>query len=437
MSAKVSVLGLGYLGATQAIVLAEMGHLVVGVDTDESKVRALQRGELHFYEPGLQEMLEKSLASGRLTFRCSYDQELEEVDVHFICVGTPTLTTEGEVDLSAVHSAGLSLAPFIKHGAVIVGRSTVPPGTAAQLKRILTSAISVAFYLAWNPEFLSEGSAIEDSLSPSRIVVGVDDEESLRMLRGIYEPQIKAGIPFIAVDVPTSELVKVASNSFLALKISYINGVAEIAERVGASTTALAKALGLDPRIGSRFLQNGLGFGGGCLPKDLLGFANTARELEATGLAKLLDATSEINTGKISRTISLATKKLGDLANRKVAVLGIAFKPDTDDSRESPGLKLAEELIALGCSIKIHDPVVRSTGLKSLDDCLTTDLHDTVDSAELVIVATGWKEYNSFSPKSKRASLTRLVIDGRSVINVEAWAGAGWNVIKLGEGSQL
>lgn len=433
-----SVLGLGYLGATQAIVLAEQGHTVLGIDPDPKRVALLQEGHLPFFEPGLKDLLEAARANGRLSFSTEYDERLSSIDVHLLCVGTPAGSADGEVDLSAVFSAGLSLGAFLKENSVVVGRSTVPVGTAEKFKRVLSDASQgITFSLAWNPEFLSEGTALADSLKPDRIVVGAEDDRAVSILRTLYEDQIASGVPFLVMDIATSELVKVASNSFLAMKISYINGVAEVAEKSGASTAKIAEAMGLDPRIGKRFIQNGLGFGGGCLPKDLLGFTRTAEKLQATGLTKLLSAAVEINAQRISAVIEIAKEKMGDLEGRNISVLGIAFKPNTDDSRESAGRYLAMEFSRLGANVSVHDPIASKFSAQDIGVEITSDLGSALASAELVVVATEWPEYAKLYLDSSSSFPERFVIDGRSVIESSAWIDAGWSVIKLGEGQKL
>jgi UDPglucose 6-dehydrogenase len=435
VSLKISVLGLGYLGATQAIVLAEMGHRVLGLDRDARKITSLREGKLPFYEPELENLLHRALSTGRLTFETDYNTRLSGIDVHFVCVGTPPLDSLGRVDLSYVFEAGTRLAKFLGEGSVVVGRSTVPVGTAARLRERISKLTDVSYSLAWNPEFLSEGTAVKDSMRPDRIVVGTDSEDAIVRLREVYKPQIAAGVPFLVMDIPTAELVKVASNSFLALKISYINGVAEIAEKSGASTMKLAEAMGLDPRIGKRFLQNGLGFGGGCLPKDLAGFTQTAKTLGVLGLSQLLAAATQINEDKISGTLKIALEKFGSLKDRNVAILGIAFKPNTDDSRESPGLKLVRGFARLGASVSIHDPVVQSNSASEAGIEVMRDLSKVINRSEIVVTATDWPEYRIFNPPILQTGARGLVIDGRSIIDGALWHEAGWEVVKLGEGT--
>lgn len=435
MSFKTSVIGLGYLGTTQAVILAKMGHSVIGIDTDKAKVESLSSGKLTFFEPGLAEMLGEMLSSGRLRFVASYPEELREVDIHFLCVGTPREENSDEVDLSAIIDSATALAKFLSPDALVLGRSTVPVGTAEKVRRLLSEETGSKQKVAWNPEFLSEGTAIRDSLKPERIVIGVDDKESETILRQLYKPLTDSGVPLLAMDTRTSELVKVASNSFLATKVSFINGVASVAESVGASTTLLAEAMGLDPRIGSQFLRNGLGFGGGCLPKDVAGFQMQAQKAGASEFASLLQSVSNINRSRVQQTLKLAETLIPELSGKSVAILGASFKPNTDDTRESPGLTVARELFKIGALVAVHDPVVKlDNSLEGL--VVSSELDLVIKEADLVIIATDWPTYKELDPfvlgKTVRS---KYLIDGRGVIDIPGWQAAGWTVLALGEGT--
>jgi UDPglucose 6-dehydrogenase len=439
VSFKTSVVGLGYLGATQAIILAKQGHSVIGVDNDSAKVESLASGKLPFFEPGLSDLLREMLATGRLSFTDKYGPELSQVDIHFLCVGTPSLANSEEVDLSAVLESTASIAKFAKIGSLIVGRSTVPAGTADRLKKVASDAAGFDLKIAWNPEFLSEGTAVRDSLEPDRVVIGVDDAESEQLLRELYKPLTDAGAPLIAMDTRSAELVKVAANSFLALKISFINGVASVAEKVGASSQDIALALGLDKRIGTGFLRNGVGFGGGCLPKDIAGFHAQAVSVGSDDFAGLLSSAIDVNRDRREAVVLLAKDLLGDLKGKKIAILGAAFKPNTDDTRDSPGLTIAVELSRQGSKVVIHDPVVDKLPEKAefhpLE--LTKDLIVAMSGADLVIIATDWPEYKGLDPASLSGFVkARNLIDGRSVIQQKKWQEAEWNVVILGEGTR-
>jgi UDPglucose 6-dehydrogenase len=436
MTIKVSVIGLGYLGATQAIVLAKMGHSVIGIDTDKSKVESLMSGRVPFFEPGLQEMLIEMLGTGRLEFYSEYPEKLKDVVVHFLCVGTPQKVGSNEVDLSAVLGSTRELAKRLGPDSLVVGRSTVPIGTAEKVRQILDEASKMGSVVrvAWNPEFLSEGTAIADSLTPDRIVVGVNDKWSEDRLREIYRPIVSMGIPFLVMDVRTSELVKVAANSFLATKISFINGVASVAEKTGASTSLLAEAIGLDARIGSRFLKNGLGFGGGCLPKDIAGFQFQAKEVGASSFADFLNSVSLINAGRVDELVEMARRLIGGITGKRIAVLGAAFKPNTDDLRSSPSVRLAKRFSAEGAEVLIHDPIVKSLP-GSNDLKIVEALNDVFQEVDLVVLATDWQEYKNLSPEYVGEMVARKnFIDGRGLIDKQLWTSSGWSVLTLGEG---
>jgi UDPglucose 6-dehydrogenase len=438
VSFKTSVVGLGYLGATQAIILAKQGHYVIGIDTDSAKVQSLAAGKLPFFEPGLSELLDEVLATGRLRFTSSYGEDLRDIDIHFLCVGTPSVANSEEVDLSAVLESTSLLAKYARADSVLVGRSTVPAGTAERLRKTASEIAGFEVKLDWNPEFLSEGTAIRDSLEPDRIVIGVDDTESENILRQLYKPLTDAGAPLIVMDTRSAELVKVAANSFLALKISFINGVASVAEKVGASSQDISLALGLDKRIGSSFLRNGVGFGGGCLPKDIAGFYAQALSVGSKDFAGLLGSAIEVNKTRRSKVVELAKEMLGDLSAKKIAVLGAAFKPNTDDTRDSPGITIASALSKVGSTVVVHDPVVSSLPQTSEFEkmILTKDVNEAISQVDLVIFATDWPEYKNLDPALIGGRVkAQNVIDGRSIIQPGKWKEAGWRVLTLGEGN--
>jgi UDPglucose 6-dehydrogenase len=317
MTHVLSVVGLGYLGTTHAACMSSLGYTVIGIDTDENKVAQLSRGELPFYEPGLEELLKSQLQSGRLTFSTDYSL-VEMADVHFVCVGTPQQTQGFAADMTYVYAAIASLVPHLKSGSLVVGKSTVPVGTA----QVLASQLPTNAELAWNPEFLREGFAIEDTLRPNRLVVGVTSDRAENILREVYAPMLEIGTPWIRADLPTAELVKVAANSFLATKISFINAMAEVCEAAGADVTVLAHAIGYDPRIGNKFLEAGIGFGGGCLPKDIRAFMARAEELGVKAAVEFLREIDAINLRARQRVIDVVRSKLlDDLTQFKIAVL--------------------------------------------------------------------------------------------------------------------
>ena len=433
MSIKLSVIGTGYLGATHAACMASMGFDVIGVDVDSSKIALLSHGEIPFYEPGLDTLLAEQVKSGRLTFSTDFSL-LADCDVHFICVGTPQVKDGIAADLKYVNAALETIAPIAKSGSLIVGKSTVPVGTAARLRARLQE-VNPDVDLAWNPEFLREGFAVKDTLHPNRLVVGVVNDAAEIKLKEVYSQNIEEGVPWIRADLPTSELVKVAANSFLATKISFINAMAEICEAAGGDVTVLAKAIGYDPRIGNRFLQAGIGFGGGCLPKDIRAFMARADELGATQALEFLREIDAINLRARQRVIDVVRQEIGEnLSGKRIAVLGAAFKPDSDDVRDSPALDIAVQIHAAGAAVKIHDPKAIEPARKrfpALDFASTID--DCVKDADLVLHLTEWKIYREIDPVALKSKVSgAIIIDGRNALDRDLWIKAGWNFRALG-----
>ena len=433
MALKISVIGTGYLGATHAACISSLGFEVIGIDTDPSKVELLQQGKVPFFEPDLEELLAKEIASGRLTFSTSFDA-IKDADVHFICVGTPQVKDGLAADMTYVNGALEALAPVIKAGSLVVGKSTVPVGTAARLRARLLE-LNPGADLAWNPEFLREGFAVDDTLNPNRLVVGVTNDRAEAILKEVYAKNLENGTPWVRADLPTSELVKVAANSFLATKISFINAMAEICEAAGGDVTVLAKAIGYDPRIGSRFLQAGIGFGGGCLPKDIRAFMARAEELGAKQALEFLREVDSINLRARQRVIDLVRKDLSeDLVGKKVAVLGAAFKPDSDDVRDSPALDIAVQIHAAGASVVVHDPKAAGPASKRFPALtFTEDIEECLRDAEIVLHLTEWKMYRELDPRVIKTLVKRaILIDGRNALDRSAWQAAGWRVRALG-----
>jgi len=433
MKLKVSVIGTGYLGATHAACMSSLGFEVIGVDVDAAKIELLTAGRVPFYEPGLEDLLQKEIASGRLTFTTDL-RAIADVDVHFICVGTPQQPNSLAADLTYVDAALDAVAANSKPGSLVVGKSTVPVGTAARLRERLLK-INPKADLAWNPEFLREGFAVEDTLHPNRLVVGVTNDAAENKLKEIYASNLAENTPWVRADLPTSELVKVAANSFLATKISFINAMAEVCEAAGGDVTVLAKAIGYDPRIGSRFLQAGIGFGGGCLPKDIRAFMARAGELGADQALEFLREIDSINLRARQRVIELVRKDLSDnLAGKKIAVLGAAFKPDSDDVRDSPALDIAAQIAAAGAVVTIHDPKAIAPAKKRFPALgFSEDIEGALKGAELVLHLTEWKVYRELDP-AKMAKLVAnpIMIDGRNALDREAWIAAGWKFRALG-----
>ena len=433
MALKLSVIGTGYLGATHAACMASLGFEVIGFDTEASKIALLSKGKVPFYEPELEELLSDQIKSGRLTFTNNV-ADLANADVHFICVGTPQIKNGNAADLTYVNSALESIAKYIKPGGLVVGKSTVPVGTATKLRNRLLE-LNPKADLAWNPEFLREGFAVEDTLRPNRLVVGVVKDSAEEILKEVYATNLKDKTPWVRADLPTAELVKVAANSFLATKISFINAMAEICEAAGGDVTVLAKAIGYDPRIGSRFLQAGIGFGGGCLPKDIRAFMARAEELGASQAVEFLKEIDAINLRARQRIIELVRKDLSDdLQSKKVAILGAAFKPDSDDVRDSPALDIAAQIQAAGATVTVHDPKAIANAQKRFPALnFANDVNTTLKDAEIVLHLTEWKIYREIDPtKVKSIVKNPIVIDGRNALDRELWQSAGWKFRALG-----
>jgi UDPglucose 6-dehydrogenase len=413
--------------------MASLGFEVIGFDIEASKIDLLSKGKVPFYEPELEELLSEQIKSGRLTFTNNI-ADLAEADVHFICVGTPQVKNGNAADLTYVNSALESSAKFVKPGGLVVGKSTVPVGTATKLRKRLLE-LNPKADLAWNPEFLREGFAVEDTLRPNRLVVGVVNDSAEQILKEVYANNLKEKTPWVRADLPTSELVKVAANSFLATKISFINAMAEICEAAGGDVTVLAKAIGYDPRIGSRFLQAGIGFGGGCLPKDIRAFMARAEELGASQAVEFLKEIDAINLRARQRIIELVRKDLADdLRGKKVAILGAAFKPDSDDVRDSPALDIAAQIQAAGAVVTVHDPKAIANAQKRFPALnFADDVNATLKDSEIVLHLTEWKIYREIDPvKVKSIVKNPIIIDGRNALDRDLWQSAGWKFRALG-----
>ncbi|MEE1618747.1 UDP-glucose dehydrogenase family protein [Brachybacterium sp. J153] len=441
---KISVLGVGYLGAVHAASMAEIGHEVIGLDIDAARIAALAAGDAPFHEPGFPELLRRGLDSGRLRFTTDY-AELAEVDVHFLGLGTPQRADGFGADLTAVHAAVDALAAVLpaRDGAptLVVGKSTVPAGTARDLATRLSALPGVS--LLWNPEFLREGFAVQDTLAPDRLVYGVADPGTdaaaaeVALLDAVYAPILAAGMPRLVMGYEAAELVKVSANAFLATKISFINAISELCEATGADVTDVARAIGLDDRIGPKFLRAGVGFGGGCLPKDIRAFIASAEDLgvgPALGFLREVDA---VNQRRRVRMVEIAREMLGSLAGRRITVLGAAFKPDSDDVRDSPALEVASRLLAAGAQVTITDPEALANATRRVEGLIAEpDTAQALRGAELVLLLTEWREYRDLEPsEAARLVAAPRIIDGRTVLDLPAWRAAGWDVRALGRGT--
>ena len=433
---RVTVIGIGYLGLTHAVCLADLGHEVLAVDVDAEKIAKAGRGEVPFFEPGLEPLLRKNLDSGRLRFTMSFAEIGEFGDIHFLCVGTPE-GESGQADLSSVYAAADALAPHLASPCLIVGKSTVPAGTARQVMNRMRAIAPAGGQvdMAWNPEFLREGFAVQDSLAPDRIVLGVVSDRAEARLRHVYRAPLEAGTPLLVMDLETAELVKVAANAFLATKISFINAMAEICEEAGADVIPLAEALGYDVRIGRRFLSPGLGYGGGCLPKDIRGFRATAADLGVSSLVSLLTTVDEINLGRRDRVVALARQTAGgSVAGSRVAVLGVAFKPNSDDVRDSPSLAICDRLVAEGAIVSVHDPVAMPSAARKRPTLrYAPSVFEAAEGADLILHLTEWSDYRAIDPAALAAVVAhRVIIDARCCLDANLWSTAGWTVHVLG-----
>ena len=439
MTLRISVIGIGYLGAVHAASMAELGHEVIGLDVDRDRVAALQAGHAPFHEPGFDELLQRGLDSGRLRFTSDY-AELADADVHFLGLGTPQLADGMGADLGHLRSAIASLTEVLpaRGGAptLVVGKSTVPAGTSRELAATLEQVDGAR--LMWNPEFLREGFAVQDTLVPDRLVYGVpsgdEQDERVAMLDAVYAPILERGVTRLVMGYEAAELVKVSANAFLATKISFINAVAEMCEATGADVTDVSRALGMDDRIGAKFLRAGLGFGGGCLPKDIRAFLASAEDHgvgDALGFLREVDA---VNGRRRTRMVALAEETLGGLEGRRITVLGAAFKPDSDDVRDSPALEVASRLRAAGALVTVTDPEALRTAQRSIPGlCTVPDTQDALRDAELVLLLTEWREYRDLDPVATADLVASpRIIDGRAVLNPQAWREAGWEFRALG-----
>jgi len=437
---RLTVIGCGYLGATHAACMAELGFEVLGVDVDVERVKSLSAGRLPFFEPGLAELLSAQVESGRLRFTTSYAEAADFGDVHFVCVSTPQRAGDFAADVSRLDAVVTDLAPLLDRPCVVVGKSTVPVGTAERMRQRLRQLAPAgdAVALAWNPEFLREGHAIDDTVAPDRLVLGLaggDDPTTEQTLRAVYTGPIAAGSPVVVCDLATAELVKVAANAFLATKVSFINAMAELCEAAGADVTRLAEAIGHDERIGRRFLNAGLGFGGGCLPKDIRAFMARAGELGAGDALTFLREVDAINQRRRARVVDLA----GELLDRpwpgaRIAVLGAAFKPHSDDIRDSPALNVAGRMHLLGAHVTVHDPKAMPNARRTWPTLAYADtIDDACAGAHLVLLATEWPQFRELDPAALATLVdTPALVDARNCLDPTRWRAAGWTYRALG-----
>ncbi|MFF8847744.1 UDP-glucose dehydrogenase family protein [Streptomyces sp. NPDC015127] len=441
MALKITVIGTGYLGATHAAAMAELGFEVLGLDVVPEKIELLASGRVPMYEPGLEELLRRHVAgiegsSGRLAFTTSWEEAGAFGDVHFVCVNTPQKHGEYACDMSFVDAAFASLAPHLHGPALVVGKSTVPVGSAERLAALLEERAPGEVELAWNPEFLREGFAVADTLHPDRIVVGVRSEAAEKLLREVYATPIAEGSPFVVTDFPTAELVKTAANSFLATKISFINAMAEVCEAAGGDVAKLAEAIGHDERIGAKFLRAGVGFGGGCLPKDIRAFMARAGELGADQALTFLREVDSINMRRRGHMVELARDAVGGTSflGKRVAVLGATFKPDSDDVRDSPALNVAGQIHLQGGQVTVYDPKGMDNARRLFPTLGYADSAlEAVRGADVVLHLTEWHEFRTLDPNELARAVTHpIILDGRNALDPDQWRDAGWTYRAMG-----
>ena len=433
---RVTVIGCGYLGTTHAAGMAELGYEVVGVEIDSARVEELSAGRAPFYEPGLEELLSRHVAAGNLRFTTSYEEAGSFGDVHFLCLGTPQQAHGLGADLSQIEGAVRAIAPYLRRDALVVGKSTVPVGTAQRLLAMLEEhkAESASPRLAWNPEFLREGFAVKDTLQPDRLVFGVTEPSAEATLREVYAKVLADGTPCVVTDLATAEMVKVSANAFLATKISFINAIAEMCEVADADVWDLAEAIGHDARIGRKFLNAGIGFGGGCLPKDIRAFQHRAGELGVDHVTSLMREVDAINLHRRERVGLIAAEMLGDVAGARAAVLGAAFKPDSDDVRDSPALAVAGQLHLAGANVSVYDPKANANAAKRFPTLTYADSAlDACRDADLVLHLTEWPEFRALTPADLDGVVRRKqILDGRNLLDADRWREGGWTFRSMG-----
>jgi UDPglucose 6-dehydrogenase len=432
-----TVLGTGYLGATHAVCMAELGFEVLGLDVDVEKIRRLGEGEVPFFEPGLEPLLRKNLATGRLRFTTSYEEVADFGDIHFLCVGTPQRPDSYAADLRFVDASVEAIVPLLDRPSVIAGKSTVPVGTAERIATHIAAKAPAGsdIELVWNPEFLREGFAVKDTLHPDRLVFGVTSDRGEAALRAAYAPVIDEGVPVVVTDLATAQLVKAAANAFLATKISFINAMAEVCEATHADVKKLSEALSHDARIGGRFLHAGLGFGGGCLPKDIRAFMARADELGVDQALSFLTEVDAINMRRRARMVDMALELVGDaVVGRKIAVLGAAFKPNSDDIRDSPALDVATRLHGVGADVVVYDPAAMENAQQRYPDLgYAATAIEAVSDAHLVLHLTEWAEFREADPAVLAGVVAeRNIVDGRNALDPQRWRAAGWTYRALG-----
>lgn len=424
---KIAMIGTGYVGLVTGTCFAESGNDVTCLDVDAAKVSLLRGGGVPIYEPGLEELVRRNSAAGRLKFTTSVSEAVTGAKCIFICVGTPQDAT-GAADLRYVQSAAEGMAQHLSEGAIVICKSTVPVGTNRQVARWISAKTSTRFLIASNPEFLKEGAAIDDFTKPDRVVVGVDDEEAADVLQELYKPFLRTEKPFITVGIESAEMIKYAANCMLATKISFINEMANICERVGADINEVRKGIGHDARIGFSFLFPGVGYGGSCFPKDVRALASLAEQHGVdAGILRTVDETNSRQKHVLYR--KMAAYYGGDLSGRTIAVWGLSFKPRTDDIREAPSLVLIEQLLGAGCRVQVHDPVAQANVRRLLGETVTYSVHhyDACDGADALCIVTEWNEFRNPDFDYIRVKMkTPVIFDGRNLFDPRRMAARGF-----------
>ncbi|PJK27819.1 UDP-glucose dehydrogenase family protein [Minwuia thermotolerans] len=431
---KVAMIGAGYVGLVSGACFSEFGHEVICVDVDPSKIGRLEKGDIPIFEPGLEQLVEKNVQAGRLSFTTDLAAAVGPAEAVFIAVGTPSRRGGGEADLSYVHQAARDIAAASGGRKVVVTKSTVPVGTGAAVRRILAEANpAVEFHVVSNPEFLREGAAIEDFMRPNRVVCGVDSEHARQIMRELYRPLFLNETPIVFTTLESSELIKYAANCFLATKITFINEMADLCEKVGADVQAVARGIGLDKRIGNLFLHPGPGFGGSCFPKDIRALAATAENHGAP--LRIVDAVNDVNESRKKAMADKIARALDDdLAGRTVAILGVTFKPNTDDMRESPSLAIVPALQRAGAAIRAYDPEGMEEAAKLLDGVTwCEDAYDAMEGADAVAILTEWNIFRALDLDRVKKLLKRpVMVDLRNIYTLDEMRAAGFRYVSIG-----
>lgn len=435
---KLTIIGAGYVGLVSAACFSEFGHTVTCVDTDEKRIRDLKAGKIPIYEPGLHELVAKNVADERLSFSMDTSAVIPDADAVFIAVGTPTSRRgDGYADMSYVYTAAKDIAPHLTGYTVIVDKSTVPVGTAKQVARLVRETNPDAdFDVVSNPEFLREGAAIDDFMRPDRIVIGAESDRAADVMMQIYKPLYLLERPFVITNLETAELIKYASNAFLATKISFINEIAGLCEAIGADVTDVARGIGLDGRIGRKFLHAGPGYGGSCFPKDTRALLRIGQEHCAP--LRIVESAVEVNEGQKARMVQkIRTALGGSEAGKTIAILGLSFKPETDDMREAPALTIVPRLIENGAKVKAHDPVCMEAATELLPGVDFADnAYEAVDGADAVVLLTEWNQYRALDLEKIKASMkSPIFIDLRNVYDPKQMAAMGFKYVSIGRNS--